>query len=320
MPQSASASASGSRPRQTSQEHISRHAGKGNADASFPPLSSSRGGRRSSPTAQPSDGFIATATPRSRHQRARSIPSASPFAPQPLPSSVAFPGAHTRTTSLVSHHQGSLKTPRSRVHSLSAFATVRGVPKADVLSPVAVKGDETIGSFTPTNCSRQHIQSLLGTSSRPRFFTFAARQLALGTRSPLRPDFNVPFDDDTVSPLDDDSPPASPIPSICRTPSSESELDYSPTSPSSAGPSTPLQTHSSTPSIHQSTSSSMGLRTPAALAAIEDKSKFRVRTSCSTCHKPGSNYPCCPRCGEMWCCRECRLQSTGGKKHVCAKQ
>lgn len=52
------------------------------------------------------------------------------------------------------------------------------------------------------------------------------------------------------------------------------------------------------------------------LKALENGSKLSCGTTCSTCLKPGTNYPRCPRCDETWCSRACRLQ--GGKKHSCA--
>ncbi|KAF9241183.1 hypothetical protein BU15DRAFT_87392 [Melanogaster broomeanus] len=52
------------------------------------------------------------------------------------------------------------------------------------------------------------------------------------------------------------------------------------------------------------------------LEAVEKSSKLSYRTTCSTCLKSGRDFPRCPRCNDMWCSRECRLQ--GGKRHVCA--
>lgn len=51
------------------------------------------------------------------------------------------------------------------------------------------------------------------------------------------------------------------------------------------------------------------------LEAIENASKLSCRTVCVTCLKTGRDFPHCPRCGDMWCSRECRMQ--GGKRHVC---
>ncbi|KAG1786601.1 uncharacterized protein HD556DRAFT_1043091 [Suillus plorans] len=51
------------------------------------------------------------------------------------------------------------------------------------------------------------------------------------------------------------------------------------------------------------------------LEAIENASKLSCRTVCVTCLKTGRDFPHCPRCGDTWCSRECRMQ--GGKRHVC---
>lgn len=51
------------------------------------------------------------------------------------------------------------------------------------------------------------------------------------------------------------------------------------------------------------------------LEAIENASKLSCRTICVACLKTGRDFPRCPRCGDMWCSRECRMQ--GGKRHVC---
>lgn len=53
------------------------------------------------------------------------------------------------------------------------------------------------------------------------------------------------------------------------------------------------------------------------LASVEQKSKFCRKTmDCSNCRKSGVNFPRCPRCGDMWCSRECRVGE--GKRHVCS--
>ncbi|TFK40546.1 hypothetical protein BDQ12DRAFT_457197 [Crucibulum laeve] len=53
------------------------------------------------------------------------------------------------------------------------------------------------------------------------------------------------------------------------------------------------------------------------LASLERKSKLcSRRVYCSSCKKPGTDYPRCGKCGEMWCSRDCRL--LGGKRHICS--
>lgn len=52
------------------------------------------------------------------------------------------------------------------------------------------------------------------------------------------------------------------------------------------------------------------------LARMERASKFCAQKKvCSTCRKPGRDFPQCGKCQQMWCSRECRL--VGGKRHAC---
>ncbi|CAE6489917.1 unnamed protein product [Rhizoctonia solani] len=55
------------------------------------------------------------------------------------------------------------------------------------------------------------------------------------------------------------------------------------------------------------------------LAALEKSSKLKSKSLCLNCGKKGDNYPCCPRCGEAWCSRECRIEANNGGKHVCKR-
>lgn len=53
------------------------------------------------------------------------------------------------------------------------------------------------------------------------------------------------------------------------------------------------------------------------LAGLEQRSRFCVKKSvCATCNREGDGFPQCGKCGDSWCCRECRLE--GRKKHSCA--
>ncbi|KAI0072863.1 hypothetical protein K474DRAFT_1711220 [Panus rudis PR-1116 ss-1] len=275
---------------------------------------------------RPRPKVVARITP-THHIRSQSA-ATSPAITQPTAS-------HIRARSM-STSTASQRTARSRVYSFSRLGD-GGVPKAEPALPEAVETDDTMGSFTPTSCPRQRLHSLLGTSSDPRFslpFTLRGAQ-----RKKLRL-VTCNFDDSATSPdpLEPHLPshlqsssPDSPLPSICRTPSEYTESEYFPTAPSSAGPLTPAQSASPSPSIrksplhphprsHSPLTSALApqaaVKVPKALEAIESKSRFRTVMPCSTCRKPGSNYPTCPRCGEMWCSRECRLK--GGKRHVCS--
>ena len=198
---------------------------------------------------------------------------------------------------------------RTRVYSFSSLGA-GSVPKAEAVQPMTVGSEETIGSFTPTSCPRQHLQSVIGTSFRPGQLKNIARRLKLSTSSlpPYKSSRGVD-DVSTIFP----SPPDSPLPSICRTPSSEADSEYFPTAPSSAGPLTPIQSRTTSPTLRKQVLQPLEI-----LEVLEARSKFRVRTSCATCQQPGSNFPCCPRCGEMWCSRECRLKSGDGRRHICS--
>jgi hypothetical protein len=54
------------------------------------------------------------------------------------------------------------------------------------------------------------------------------------------------------------------------------------------------------------------------LAACEKMSRVSSRAVCSTCMKPGYDYPRCAKCGDMWCSRACRLRD-GVKRHICSR-
>ncbi|KAK7690093.1 hypothetical protein QCA50_006739 [Cerrena zonata] len=217
-------------------------------------------------------------------------------------------GRH-RTSSTTSRAMSPTNHTRERVYSFSSLGA-GSIPKADAVKPVTVGSEETIGSFTPTSCPRQHLQSVLGTSFRTGQLKNIARRLKLSTHSlPPYKSSRGPDDVCTVFP----SPPDSPLPSICRTPSSETDSEYFPTAPSSAGPLTPVHSTTTSPTLRK-----RSLQPSEILEVLEAQSKFRVRTSCAACHRPGSNFPCCPRCGEMWCSRECRLKSGNGRRHICS--
>ncbi|GAA97516.1 uncharacterized protein L969DRAFT_91429 [Mixia osmundae IAM 14324] len=56
------------------------------------------------------------------------------------------------------------------------------------------------------------------------------------------------------------------------------------------------------------------------LAALEAASQLNVKGSCSVCHRKGVNFPKCPKCGQTYCSRSCRISTDGGgdgRKHVC---
>ncbi|KAI0785276.1 hypothetical protein C8Q75DRAFT_776661 [Abortiporus biennis] len=259
---------------------------------------------------------------RSNHTRSMSVTMRRTTPSTIPPSTPRSERARSRAASTVSY-SGPHGPARIRVSSLATIST-GVVPKAEAVEPIATGGEETIGSFTPTGCPRQQLHSLLGPATRPRFYSVAGRRSNGSPRGAILPHRRQSM---TISNSPPDNAPTmnpdSPIPSICRTPSSYSEdSEYFSTAPSSAGPQTPTVTFSPLPPPMLKLPGQMttpGMSIPASLAALEEKSKFRVRTHCASCRKFGSNFPCCPRCGEMWCSRECRLRSGNGKRHTCKK-
>nr|VWP00411.1 Type III secretion system ATPase [Ganoderma boninense] len=239
--------------------------------------------------------------------------------------------------------------PRSRPRLPSMLATVLTQSKAPAQPRESTNDPDLLGSFAPTTSPRPRLRSLLsGTKAPPEFSgalsssssspsqlstPSARRPSALrvshgyGTEPRRRHRSDAPRAGTTqhwrsasdAPPID---PPGSPdLPSICRTPSSYSSSDNFPTAPSSAGPTTPVHTG---PTLPTSTLKMVRRKSEASslhpvLENLERTSLFRVVTACATCGKCGSNFPCCPKCGEMWCSRACRLQKGNGKKHICSK-
>ncbi|KAJ3549189.1 hypothetical protein NM688_g5205 [Phlebia brevispora] len=234
--------------------------------------------------------------PHHTHMRSRSATTASPS-----PSFIISDHHRTRSASISGSTRG---TKSSYTYPMTL---PRGIfPRVKPVLSIATEIEETIGSFSPTSCPRQHLHDILETFVPPQRRRSSLRVVTTIARSGKS-------DSRESSPSSSLSPPLSPIPSICRTPSSYSESEYFPTAPSSAGPATPVHSAVSSPLVQTKVLRPI-------LEALEDSSKFRVQTACASCGKFGSNYPCCPRCGEMWCSRACRLKSTGGKRHTCAKK
>lgn len=130
-----------------------------------------------------------------------------------------------------------------------------------------------------------------------------------GKRRAKQRDLDCGYDTPPDSPLSFFQPPSGSkwSPSISRTLLTDFDR-YGPSTDSVAYPTTVLS-----PSIDDDVNAA---KLHPVLAAVEKGSKLSCRTICSTCMKPGTNFPRCPRCDEMWCSRGCRLQ--GGKKHMCA--
>ncbi|KAM5535044.1 hypothetical protein V8D89_011272 [Ganoderma adspersum] len=256
--------------------------------------------------------------------------------------------AQRHCRSRASSSSGIERNPRSRLRLPSMLATVLTQSKAPAQPRESTNDPELLGSFAPTTSPRPRLRSLLtGTKTPPEFSgalsssssspsqrpTPSARPSSAlrvghghgyGTEPRRRHRSDAPRAGITrhwrsvsdAPPLD---PPGSPdLPSICRTPSSYSSSDYFPTAPSSAGPTTPVHTGAILPLKLERRKSEASSLHPV-LENLERTSLFRVVTACATCGMRGSNFPCCPKCGEMWCSRACRLQKGNGKKHICSK-
>ncbi|KAI1789607.1 hypothetical protein LXA43DRAFT_1152487 [Ganoderma leucocontextum] len=240
---------------------------------------------------------------------------------------------------------------RARPRLPSMLATVLTQNKAPAQPRESTNDPELLGSFTPTSSPRPRLRSLLfGTNTPPEFSGAPSSSFSspsqLPTPTPRRPSalrvghsygteprrrrqsdaprarvgigrhWRSASASEAPPPID---PPGSPdLPSICRTPSSYSSSDYFTTTPSSAGPTTPVHTGVVLPIKPDGRKSEASSLHPV-LENLEQTSMFRVLTACATCGKRGSNFPCCPKCGEMWCSRPCRLQKGNGKRHICSK-
>ena len=105
--------------------------------------------------------------------------------------------------------------------------------------------------------------------------------------------------------------------------------DYGSSSSSSRTPHITRSTHHTSPMAPPSPTSTVSSLSPPTsplltpteelhpiLARLEERSRLCVKlTQCTTCRKQGSDFPRCPKCGDTWCSRPCRLM--GGKRHIC---
>lgn len=259
---------------------------------------------------------------RSRHARTRSASSAA----GPIEKTLYSSPLRTRSSST-----STTELPFYKPHLMHTVAPSSATaPRARPILSLGKETEETIGAFSPTSCPRRHLHEILEASKPPSRLRFnSLRGFATRPKLPWAVDTNASSSSSgstsgrspSSSDSDDDQSHVSSLPSICRTPSSYSESDYFPTAPSSVGVVTPVHSNQNSPVIQHKP---LAVRpkvteTRPILEALEDASKFRVRTACANCRRMGSNFPCCPRCGEMWCSRECRLQATGGKRHVCKR-
>ncbi|KAH9854671.1 hypothetical protein C2E23DRAFT_725990 [Lenzites betulinus] len=212
-------------------------------------------------------------------------------------------GAHTRPASTRAR---TMSTPRV---SRTMSPALPVAPKSPALSYIDLEGHDAAPSYTYLSSARDALLTVVGSTpidERP-------------SRSPVRNFFH----DRAPASHSPDSESPSPLTaetlahrahshsrprrrSASRTPSIDS-LD---TASSSEAPATP-RTHSVL--AHELPS----------LDDLERSSRFRVESTCVKCHRPGSNFPSCAKCGERWCSRECRLQAqeqrgvAGARAHAC---
>lgn len=152
---------------------------------------------------------------------------------------------------------------------------------------------EAYGSFIPVRSAAGTLKDVASCASPPISYVVKRRR-------------KVTFDDKCYySPSWDDcgssSASASEIPYITRT------THITPPSPTST-------TSSLSPPMSPVMTPKTDLHP--VLARLEQTSRFRAQLmQCTTCQKEGSDFPRCPKCGNSWCSRSCRL--VGGKRHVC---
>ena len=110
-------------------------------------------------------------------------------------------------------------------------------------------------------------------------------------------------------PDSEDTPPTSPIPHITRT------LSYHPVQRSPDSSSSAIFAVQEVPEPRIAKTNLHPV-----LANLERKSKLISPKAdfCSTCKKPGRDFPRCGKCQNMWCSRECRLM--GGRRHFCGSK
>ncbi|KAF8194162.1 hypothetical protein BJ912DRAFT_959603 [Pholiota molesta] len=210
----------------------------------------------------------------------------------------------TRPISLTMHSH------RSRTRTLSLLSVSSGVslgsvfafPKSQSTSSISQlpHTHEAYGSFIPVRSAASSLQNVALYVSPP--ITRAMRRRRRVTFEDKCSYSSSGRDDDDSS----SSSTSSAIPYITRT--THHSPSFSPSSPASTST-------SSSPSTSPPASPTEELHP--ILARLEQKSRFCAQlVQCSTCRKQGSDFPRCPKCGDMWCSRACRLVS--GTRHTCS--
>ncbi|KAJ7623578.1 hypothetical protein FB45DRAFT_752206, partial [Roridomyces roridus] len=117
---------------------------------------------------------------------------------------------------------------------------------------------------------------------------------------------------------DSDSPPASPsselsVPSISRT-ASDGDAAWR---PHTGRRKRDKEKAKERPRPRSSTLLNEPTGIHPVLSKLESRSRVGTgRVVCAGCGQAGTNFPRCPRCGQMWCSRECRT----GPTHQCGSR
>jgi hypothetical protein len=181
----------------------------------------------------------------------------------------------------------SMLTVSSTASSRSMFEIIKTLPSSTIVSP-RPENEEAHGSFIPVRSAANTLRSFAnGHTIIPRSPGKRRRVTFKETPSYLS------FDDD-----DDDV--LLPVTYTRAFPAQQKKrFQGCPSSPTKA---TTRDVNSS--DLHP------------VLARLEKESRLCTQmVYCSTCRKPGHDYPRCGKCGVMWCSRTCRL--VAGKRHIC---
>ncbi|OSD07238.1 hypothetical protein PYCCODRAFT_1422034 [Trametes coccinea BRFM310] len=175
-------------------------------------------------------------------------------------------------------------------------------PKSPALSSIDLENHDATATYTYFSSARNALLAFVGGTpveerpSRAPTRTFFHDRVS-ASRSP---------DSSSTS-----SPPRSAMEHRSRTRSSARSISPAPsidsldTASSSEAPATPK------------TQSILAHELLPTLDDLERSSRFRVDSKCMHCHRTGSNFPSCAKCGERWCSRQCRLQGQRGAAHAC---
>lgn len=182
----------------------------------------------------------------------------------------------------------SMLTVSSTASSRSMFEITKTLASPTIVSP-RPENEEARGSFIPVRSAANTLRS------------FANGHTTIIPRSPGKRR-RVTFKE-TPSYLlfDDDDDVLSPVTYTRAFPAQKKRYQGSPISPSSP---TKASRDVNSSDLHP------------VLAKLEKESRLCTQmVYCSTCKKPGQDYPRCGKCGVMWCSRTCRL--VAGKRHIC---